>query len=276
MQWSAEVGIHREPKHSGPLTDMAWWLTVGAGILAVSAAASSLYLLDDPYVFDGSIRSPSEILLALIGLTGQFLCFPILVLALLAASSLRHGEHGKLVAAACVAFFIPVTPGWFLTVPIGAWCLSVLYRQNGGFLWSSGQDAEPVRNESPCCSERPWIALPRGSRAAGVLACSAVVTLVVLSVRTLSFIQRGPIIPDNVCAAQVLCFPLAAAAFVAAGGITERRLRTLALIVSGLFLLPLSPAWLMTLPVGAWSLSVLLRRDISASFLEHEETTVTE
>ncbi len=42
------------------------------------------------------------------------------------------------------------------------------------------------------------------------------------------------------------------------------------------FCIPLSPAWLMTLPVGAWSLSVLLRREITASFQEREETAVTE
>ncbi len=257
---------HREPNPSTPLTDMAWWLTVGAGILAVSAAASSMYFLDDPYVFDGSIRSQSEILVALIGLSGQFLCFPIFVLALLAASSLRHGEHGKLAVVACAAFFIPVTPGWFLTVPIGAWGLSVLYRQNGGFLWSSGTKAEPAVKiiraaATPVDRVAAWL---RG--AAGVLACSAVLTLVALS-DVPSPYYRAPYFMIA-CLAQLLCFPLAAAAFVAAGGITERRFRTLALIVSGLFLLPLSPGWLLTMPVGAWSLSLLLRKEIAASFQE--------
>jgi len=65
--------------------------------------------------------------------------FSDFVLALLAANSLRHGHHGKLAVAASAAFCIPVTPGWFLTMPIGAWCLSVLYRQNVGFLLSTGR-----------------------------------------------------------------------------------------------------------------------------------------
>ncbi|MBC7965989.1 MAG: ankyrin repeat domain-containing protein [Fuerstia sp.] len=99
---------------------------------------------------------------------------------------------------------------------------------------------------------------------------SAVVTLVVISDAPIPLYSDPSFI--IFCAAQVLCFPLAVAALVAAGGITERRLRTLALIVSGLFLLPLSPAWLMTLPVGAWSLSVLLRKEIAASFLENADT----
>ena len=120
---------HCERKSAKPLTDMAWWLTVGAGILAFSAIATSLYFLDDPYVFDSSIRSSSEVIIAVMGLAGQFLCFPIFVLALLAANSLRHGHRGKLALAACLAFFIPVTPGWFLTMPIGAWSLSVLLRK---------------------------------------------------------------------------------------------------------------------------------------------------
>ncbi len=77
---------HCERKSANPLTDMAWWLTVGAGILVFSAIATSLYFLDDPY-------TPGKACLG------------------------------------CLAFFIPVTPGWFLTMPIGAWSLSVLLRK---------------------------------------------------------------------------------------------------------------------------------------------------
>ncbi len=265
----------RDPKASSPLTDLAWWLTVGAGILAFSAAATSVYFLDDPYVFDSTIRSSSEVITAVIAMSGQFLCFPIFVLTLLAASSLRHGHHGKLATAACVAFFVPVTPGWFLMMPIGAWGLSVLYRQNRGFLWSSGTMAEPVVKKvraasTPVDRVAAWL-----RRAAVVLAGSAVVTLVVL-IGIIDAPFRAYRGDDEVlmtlCAAQVFCFPLAVAAFVAAGGITERRLRTLALIVSGLFLLPLSPAWLMTLPVGAWSLSVLSRKEIAAAFQENVDS----
>ena len=137
-------------------------------------------------------------------------------------------------------------------------------------------DRLPATNAMPDLPHRvaAWL-----RRAAVVLVGSAAVTLVVLI-----GIIDGPFrayrgdeeVLITLCVAQVLCFPLAVAAFVAAGGITERRLRTLALIVSGLFLLPLSPAWLLTLPVGAWSLSVLLRKEIAASFPENAEAAAPE
>ena len=206
----------RAIKSANPLSNVAWWLTAGAVILAFSAAALSLYFLDDPYVFDNTIRSQSAVTTAVIGLTGQFLCFPIFVLALLAANSLRHGHHGKLAVAACAAFFIPVTPGWFLTMPIGAWCLSVLYRQNGGLLWSSGTPREPAGKKeraaaTPVDRVAAWL-----RRGAIELVGSAVVTLVVL-IAIIAGTHRAYRGDEEVlmtlCAAQVLCFPLAVAAF---------------------------------------------------------------
>ena len=144
----------RERRIPNPLTNVAWWLTVGAVILAISAAASSMYFLDDSYVFDNRIRTSSEVVNAKIALTGQFLCFPIVVLALLGANALRHGYRGKLAVAACAALLIPLTPAWFLTMPIGAWGLSVLLRKEIAVL---PQNAKAAATESTALRPPfPW------------------------------------------------------------------------------------------------------------------------
>jgi hypothetical protein len=66
--------------------------------------------------------------------------------------------------------------------------------------------------------------------------------------------------------AQALTVPVAIIAFLAAAGMKQGQMRGLSLIASCLMLTPLTPGWLITLPLGAWSLAVLCKPEVRRAF----------
>ena len=72
-------------------------------------------------------------------------------------------------------------------------------------------------------------------------------------------------------AALVLSVPLAGVIALAAYKMKRLELYSLAVIGSILAMLPCHPAFLIGLPIGLWSLSVLARPEVKAAF--HERST---
>ncbi|MHC4740392.1 MAG: serine/threonine-protein kinase [Planctomycetota bacterium] len=69
---------------------------------------------------------------------------------------------------------------------------------------------------------------------------------------------------------QLLTIPLTG--IVILGGLSVKRLhsRGLAIVAACLCMIPFTPAWLITLPIGIWAISALCRTDVRAAFPQEE------
>lgn len=108
---------------------MRFWLRCAAVTTVFSAFITITIIagaLDSPFRIG---RGDEEFLISTF--VFQVLCIPLAVLTFIASNSIVVDRRSRLVQTTCILLLFPWTPAWLFTLPVSAWCLSMLNRQDG-------------------------------------------------------------------------------------------------------------------------------------------------
>ena len=190
------------------------------------------------------------------------LTVPIAGIMILAGLNMKRLQaRGLAVAAACLCI-VPFTPGWLLTMPIGIWVLSALTRPEV-------KEAFPHKNKTAAQLRVSGAAIGLFVAAVIFLASGLITGLVIMAqTRVIDSWQAGELRLGTTLLLLPMALAMAAPVLLIPAGLTLRRLRAQDMVVAGgvLCLIPLTPGWLITLPIGIWVLSTLTEPEVKSAF----------
>ncbi len=192
----------------------------------------------------------------------QVACLPVTILALLAGFTLKQQHVSQIVHIALILLLLPLTPASVISIPIAAWCLAAL--KNGSRLPSqAGQVARGISMsaEAPAAEK---------SDVAKSLRFTFGITGVLLLITTFLFflstfilatwVSRAPALETRVAPAWgplilalgTLLFTLSLGlwSLIAANSVRRGASNVMAYRVATAYLLPITPAWPITIFIG--------------------------
>ena len=180
----------------------------------------------------------------------QLLCLPVGVMGLIAGFSLRNNHQTPVVKVASILLLIPITPAWLLTMPIGVWCLA-----------TARITAGPPRVQAEVTvNSRGAFWMTVGSVLLIVWFFTFATTSFLMTSTVTSSLEPGVVKTPSkeftlFLMLQLLNLPAGIMGLVAAGDLRQGRVTALVTIVEMLFMVPYSPVFLATAPIGLWCLT---------------------
>lgn len=185
----------------------------------------------------------------------QALCLISSSIGLVAGFQLLEDRQTNLAKTAAILILIPITPGWILTLPVAAWCLASLK------VAKTTASVHKVARRTIQDRMAFWTTIASIASVLCFLLMIAASFLATATVTTTnpSMVNQPEVSPPVLLITgmllTMLSLPVGIAGFVAAGNLRQQKVTRLVHLVWMLFLVPISPAWLISMPVGLWCLS---------------------
>jgi len=240
---------------------------LAAGLIAVvSGVLTPIIAIDEAHRID----EPDALVIV-----AQLLTVPIAVLAIVAFVGIRRLHYYGLAIAAAILLLIPLTPGWLSTLPMGIWILAALRRPGVKEAFARASDLRhpPAvaagASEADVAAARRRAVLRRLAAPAGGLLAGGIIAVVSGAVVAICVLAEAYRIDEEEIAAvffQFLTVPIVTLAVM--GFLGMRRLNYYGLAITGgiLLLIPLTPGWLVTMPLGIWVLVALKKPGVREAF----------
>jgi len=234
------------PEPVEPVTrKMGTLMIVAASLVVLSGIVTGVWIVDA-----GSSVDPFLWFFAPL----QLFCLPVSVMGLIAGFSLRNNHQTPVVKVASILLLIPITPAWLLAMPIGAWCLAT----------AKFTSAPPRIRQEVTVESRGAFWITTGSVVLIVWFFACIAASFLMTATVTSSLDPGTMKTPSkeftlVLLLQLLNLPVGIMGLVAGGNLRQGRVTTLVSIVEVLFLLPYTPAFLVTAPIGLWCLTNLKR-----------------
>jgi len=223
-------------------------------------------------------------------LEGTWFLWPSALLGfvmLLAGLTMKKCGSYWLALAGAIAALIPCSPAWILSAPFGVWALVVLLGPAGKAAFARTQ---PVSDSKRCMPPKPGAhglvdftvarRLVRGP-AIGLLVVALLdflPAIILFGCGLFEVFEHFPRVDWSDrgagegfkfgLAALLVHLPTIGLLMFASCNMRRLRLRSVALLASGVAMAPFHVAFLLGVPIGIWSLVLLMRRDVSAAFGE--------
>ncbi len=208
--------------------------------------------------------------------------FTFVVVMIVGAVRMKRLETYGLAMTAAILAIVPVHPGFVLGLPIGIWALVILLRRDtreafrlreqlGPSVlqpgWAGGESASPLPSKPPRESAPgAWESLRIPALGLMIVGTLNVGGWVIVALRALrdSGLAIFPLI--------FLLVPVAAGLFQLKGGWHMLNGQSYTSSRRGVIAawLPVSPLWIISLPLGIWALIVLQRHEVKALFADRE------
>ena len=270
---AAESAVTPGDRVKGPATGLlvAGVLAVAAPLILVPALAIYFGLPGLPiYVGSYEIHPDQKHLFMVADLLRWWavVTYPLGVLMILGAVSLRQLQSRWLALTGAVVAVLPWSPVWLLSLPMGIWSLVVQNKRNVEKAFDAQTaDSEALGQRIGRLGTGLFImgiigALP--GALAIILALMAVGQALAGTVRLVGFPLR----------AELLMLPLVPSIILLIAGRKTAARRSYGWAITGslVAVLPLSIAWPVSLPIGIWALALLTRQGAKAAFAAAEAT----
>ena len=190
---------------------------------------------------------------------------PVGIMMLLAGIGMVRSRMLEMATMGCIAAMLPCSPLFLISLPMGIWALLVLRRKD---IRAAFRQPEA---DLPPTAAAPWSARLKTAGLSIVMitvgTCNAALPLIVAFFVYLMLVDRPQ--DDEMYALALMCIPGAViGVLMIVGGFQMRGFGSygLAVIAAIGAMIPLSPLWLVNLPLGIWALMVLLAEDTKAAF----------
>jgi predicted Ser/Thr protein kinase len=201
------------------------------------------------------------------------------VIMIVGAARMRHLETYGLAMTASILAILPVHPAFVLGLPIGIWALVVLMRRDtreafrlrerlGPSVlqpgWTVGASAQPLPAKPPReDAPNAWESLR--------IPATGLMIVGILNIGGCALVGLfAPASELAIIPLALLLLPTLAGLFQIQGGwhMFNGRSHTISMLGVVAAWLPVSPLWIVSLPLGIWALMIMQRHDVKALFAD--------